>query len=227
MSSIFIAGTDTEIGKTFVASGLLAAMARAGKNCAGFKPVAAGCELINGQWRNEDADALMAAASQELAYSAVNPVALKEPIAPHIAALRDGVELNQQVLSEHWAEIQARAENWVVEGAGGWHVPLNERERISDWVSAEKLPVILVVGMRLGCINHALLSVEAIEKSNHLLGWVANILPPEQPQLAENLAYLKQAIAAPMLGCIPAGGSEQAFDHMLAKLDNVSGAASA
>lgn len=218
MTALFITGTDTEIGKTFVATGLLAAMGRAGMNGAGYKPVAAGCEQLEGEWKNEDALSLMAASSVDLPYSAVNPVALKAAIAPHIAAQQEAVLLNQSSLADHWREAQPLAEHWIVEGAGGWHVPLNDSERLSDWAASESFPVILVVGMRLGCINHALLSAEAIQKTSRLVGWVANILPPEQPQLAENLRYLEQAMPVPMLASIPIGGSDQAFDQTLESL---------
>lgn len=199
MSSLFVTATDTGAGKTFVSCALLRAAQARGMRACGFKPVASGCERTPEGLRNEDALALQQAAGTREPYAAINPYAFEPAIAPHLAARDAGVDVDTARLNQAQAALAARHRLILVEGAGGWQVPLNERETFADWVSARQWPVLLVVGMRLGCINHALLSAESIVRRAPLLGWVANALPPEMPYLAENIASLEQRMPAPRL----------------------------
>ena len=201
----FVTGTDTEIGKTTVAAGLLCAARQRGLTTAGVKPVAAGCERTPDGLRNEDALALQAQCNPPLAYELINPVTLEAAIAPHIAAQEEQVTLTAKGLAQACDAVFERgAALTLVEGAGGWCVPLNESELLSDVAIAHKLPVVLVVGMRLGCINHALLSCRAIAADGlELAGCVANHVDPQMSRPEENLATLKQLIKAPCLGVVP------------------------
>ena len=205
MKRIFITGTDTEIGKTVVASGLVKASVDAGYRTAGLKPIAAGCEMIDNALVNDDAQQLMLASNVELDYGIVNPIALEPAIAPHIAAKQRGVSIASKVLKTHYERnLPSDLDLAVFEGAGGWFVPLNDYETFQDFVLAMKLDVIIVVGMKLGCINHALLSVSAIKACGlNLLGWIANFPQPEMDVAEENLETLMQRIDAPLLGVIP------------------------
>lgn len=218
--SIFVTGTDTEIGKTHVAGGLLRAAAASGMNAAGFKPIAAGCEATPDGPRNEDALALQAASNIDLPYELVNPIALMPPIAPHIAAQRAGVTIAAAPIMDAYHAIASQADIVVIEGAGGWFVPLSEAgPTMADVVAEAGWPVMLVVGMRLGCLNHALLSAQAIAGTNHLAGWVANCLPPEQPGLSDNIDCLRKQLSAPCIGVVPAGGKSQDFLRLGALLE--------
>jgi len=200
----FIAGTDTGIGKTFVSCALLQAFADKGKRVGAMKPIAAGCEKTIDGWKNDDALQLMQHSNIELSYQLVNPVALPPPIAPHIAMEEAGESVTIAQLTKHFEQIKDRADYFIVEGAGGWKVPLNENESMADIPKAFGLNVILVVGIRLGCINHALLTVDAIQQSgNQLTGWVANIIDPEMLMTDENILALKNRIRAPLLGTLP------------------------
>lgn len=198
----FITGTDTEVGKTAVACALLYAAGRAGLRTVALKPVAAGCDA---QGRNEDALALMDVMTEQLDYARVNPVALPEPIAPHIAAQRAGVTLEAVQLADSCRPVLAGGADFaLVEGAGGWRVPLGPRETLADLAVALQLDVILVVGMRLGCINHALLTAEAIQRDGlRLAGWVANQCGERMTCHEENLVSLIHLLPAPLLGEIP------------------------
>lgn len=203
--AFFVTGTDTEVGKTLVSSALLTAANRLGKSTVGMKPVAAGCESVDGQWQNEDALALMAAASHKLPYEQVNPVALPAAIAPHLAAAEAGRRLSlDRLVGFSQAVMMARADLTVIEGAGGWRVPLNEREMLSGLALRLQLPVILVVGVRLGCINHAILTVEAICRDGlPLAGWVANYLSEPTDVDRQNVETLASMMPGPLLGEIP------------------------
>lgn len=196
MSTLFITGTDTGVGKTYVSCALLR-QAR-GRAC-GFKPVASGCERGPDGLRNEDALALQAAAATTEPYAAINPYAFEPAAAPHLAARAAGVTVERSRLDAAHDALAARHAQVLVEGAGGWLVPLNEQETFADWVAARQWPVLLVVGMRLGCINHALLSAESIARRTRLLGWLANPLPPQMPLLAENISALQARMPAPRL----------------------------
>lgn len=204
-AAFFVTGTDTEVGKTTIAAGLLHAARRAGLSTAAAKPVASGCEMIAGGLRNSDALALLAECTLPMRYEQVNPFAFEPAIAPHLAAREAGVELSAERLAEPVRRMLAlQADFSLVEGAGGWRVPLAGRENLSDLALLLGLPVILVVGVRLGCINHALLSAEAIERDGlRLAGWVANIVDPATSRLDENLATLGERLAAPCLGRVP------------------------
>lgn len=201
----FIAGTDTDVGKTLIACGLLEKARELNMTTAAIKPVAAGCEQTEDGWRNGDALALQAAMTTELDYQQVNPVALKDPIAPHIAALQESRTLSVSALSGYCNGVMMRPVDLVlVEGAGGWRVPLNPRETLADLAVQMNLPVILVVGMKLGCINHALLTAESIKRDGlTLAGWVANRVDPQMSCYQENVMTLTSLLDAPCLGQVP------------------------
>ena len=201
----FITGTDTDVGKTTVAAGLLQAARAAGLSTAAGKPVASGCEVTPEGLRNADALALMAQCTLALSYKEVNPVAFEPAIAPHIAAREAGVALTVQALLTPMQRIlRQRADFTLIEGAGGWRVPLSGQDSLSDVAQGLDLPVILVVGVRLGCISHALLTAEAIAQDGlQLAGWVANIIDPKTSRLEENLATLAERLPAPCLGRVP------------------------
>lgn len=201
----FVAGTDTEVGKTTVCAGLLQAARRAGLSTLGAKPVASGCERIAEGLRNSDALALMAESSVQLPYEAINPLAFEPAIAPHIAAQESGIALTVDALLPAMRQVlEHKADFTLVEGAGGWRVPLSGEGNLSDLATALGLPVILVVGVRLGCINHAVLTAEAITRDGlRLAGWVANIVDPHTARLEDNLATLIQRLPAPCLGRVP------------------------
>ncbi|MBI2779733.1 MAG: dethiobiotin synthase [Gammaproteobacteria bacterium] len=200
----FITGTDTDVGKTWVTAGVLTALAARGHTTAAMKPVSAGCIETDEGLRNGDALILQRHATLNLPYAQINPYAYAAPIAPHIAATRLGQRIEIAPIKAIFDDMARRADYVVVEGAGGWRVPLNEHETIADLAQALGLPVILVVGMRLGCLNHALLSCESIARQGvPLAGWVANSACPEFPELQENIDALRERIDAPLLGVIP------------------------
>jgi len=203
--TFFIAGTDTEVGKTLISTGLLAKAAELNKRTVGLKPVAAGCEETADGWRNEDALALQQAMTEDLDYEQINPVALREAIAPHLAAAHEGKQLNASRLMGFCRGVMMLPSDFViVEGAGGWRVPLNPRETLAHLAIELNAPVILVVGMKLGCINHALLTAEAVRRDGlPLAGWVANRVEPEMSCYEENVATLRSLIGAPLLGEVP------------------------
>lgn len=204
-AAYFVTGTDTEVGKTTIAAGLLHAARQAGLSTAAAKPVASGCEMTADGLRNGDALALLAECSLPMRYEEVNPFAFEPAIAPHLAASEAGVELTASGMAESVRRMLAlRADLSLVEGAGGWRVPLAGRESLSDLAVMLGLPVILVVGVRLGCINHALLSRDAIEADGlRLAGWVANIIDPGTSRLRENLQTLAERLQAPCVGQVP------------------------
>ena len=201
----FIAGTDTDAGKTLVASGLLEAANHKGLSTIGVKPVAAGCEQTDEGLRNSDALILQEAMSIKLPYDQVNPVALEPPIAPHIAAAQIGRTLRISQLAGYCrGAMMTPSDFMLIEGAGGWRVPLNRTETLAGLVKELELPVILVVGMKLGCISHALLTVEAVLRDGlPLAGWVANRIDPDMSCYQENLETLKAMIPGHFLGEIP------------------------
>lgn len=200
--SYFITGTDTNVGKTYVATGMLSAASSLGLSTSGFKPVAAGCELTADGLRNNDAMELLAQTSLPVSYQQLNPVALEPSIAPHIAAAEIGRCLSVDRLVGFYRGLMLQRPQFsIIEGAGGWRVPLNNHETFSDLAKAVNLPVILVVGMDLGCINHALLTSEAIKNDGLILaGWVANQVVPKMDRYKENVATLKRWIHSPMIG---------------------------
>ncbi len=199
--SYFVTGTDTGVGKTLVSCALLHALAARGRRVAGFKPIAAGC---GEDGRNEDAVALLAASSLPLRYAQVNPYSLRAAIAPHLAAQFAGTRIELPPIVQAYRELAQQVDVVVAEGAGGFLVPLNERQDGADLAQALGLPVILVVGMRLGCLNHALLTVHAIAESGlECAGWVANVVDGAMPALEENIDALQSRIGAPLLGVLP------------------------
>jgi len=196
----FVTGTDTGVGKTLVACALLHAFAAKGKSVVGMKPVAAGME----GGRLADVDALIAASSVRGERQWVNPYAFTPPIAPHIAAAQQRLEIRIDTIVDAYRVLARQADVVVVEGAGGFMIPLNARETSADLARRLALPVVLVVGMRLGCLNHALLTRRAIaEQGLACAGWVANCLPPGAPFVEENILALSQRIDAPLIGSIP------------------------
>jgi len=204
MTRWFITGTDTEVGKTVATCALLQAARKAGLRTAGYKPVASGCEITPDGIRNSDALALQRNSSVPLQYSQVNPLAFIEPTSPHIVSATENRPIHFSTLSAGLRELEQQAEWIAVEGAGGWFTPLSTRQTYADWVVSEQLPVILVVGIKLGCINHALLTAAAIRMNGlRLAGWIANnIAPPGQHHQAY-LDTLHQRLHAPCLGEIP------------------------
>jgi dethiobiotin synthetase len=203
--AFFVTGTDTEIGKTTIAAGLLHAARMAGLSTAAAKPVASGCVRTVDGLRNDDALALLGECTLALRYEEVNPLAFEPAIAPHLAAREVSVLLDVAALQGPvQAILDKQADFTLVEGAGGWRVPLAGQEALSDLAIALQLPVILVVGVRLGCINQALLTAEAILRDGLLLaGWVANLVDPQTSRLEDNLATLAERLPAPCLGYVP------------------------
>lgn len=214
--TIFVTGTDTGVGKTLVSCALLRRLRADGIKVCGFKPVASGCARTRDGLRNADALALQKAAGTKEPYERINPYAFEPAIAPHLAAQESGTRIRTSRLRDAHAALAKDYELIVAEGAGGWRVPLDETWTMAEWIAEQEWPVILVVGVRLGCINHALLTADAIMRGTRLLGWVANVLPPEPEALAGNIETLKAHLSAPLLGVIPAGGNESiavdAFD---------------
>ncbi len=215
----FVTGTDTEVGKTVASCALLDAAAARGLTTAGYKPVASGSEQLAEGLRNSDALALQHHSSVALTYGEVNPYTFAEPTSPHIVSEASGQPIEFTVMSAGLRTLEQRAE-WVqVEGAGGWFTPLSPARFFSDWAVEEQLPVILVVGIKLGCINHALLTAQAIQQSGlPLVGWIANDVQPVSARHKEYMAFLKDNIAAPLLGEIPyldANALEQSQGHQL------------
>ena len=204
-SAYFVTGTGTGVGKTLVTSGLLAAARQQGLSTVGLKPVAAGCELTEDGLCNEDALALQAQTTLPISYEQINPVALEPAIAPHIAAAEAGRQLSADRLAGVCRGVMMqRPDLTLIEGAGGWRVPLNNRETFAELAKIMQLPVILVVGMELGCINLALLTAEAIQHDGlTLAGWVANQAVPGMDRYQENLQTLQRWIPCPMIGEVP------------------------
>jgi dethiobiotin synthetase len=201
---VFVSGTDTGVGKTRVAVGLVHALAGRGLRVAGMKPVASGCERTPEGLRNEDALALQRHASVAVPYELVNPYAFEPAIAPHLAARAAGVRIELPVLERAFAALAAGADRVVVEGAGGWRVPLGEDLEIGDLARALGLPVLIVVGVRLGCLNHALLTAESIARAGvPLSGWVACCIDAGMPNVEDNVATLGRRLPAPLLGTLP------------------------
>ena len=197
----FLTGTDTEVGKTFAACALLGVAARQRFSTLGMKPVAAGTDV---QGRNQDVEDLLAASSIKAPRELVNPVCLKAPVAPHIAAADEGRPISLETISSAFAKLRTLADFVVVEGVGGFVVPLGENVDSADLARTLDLPVILVVGLRLGCINHALLTAEAIRaRGLGLAGWIANRIDPGMARWQENVATLAARLDAPLLGVLP------------------------
>lgn len=202
----FVAGTDTEVGKTLVGTALLTRAAGLGLKTAAYKPVASGAEETPDGLRNGDAASLLSAINWPMPYQWVNPCCLQPAIAPHIAAREAGIALGVEMLVAGWRQLKGcGADFYIVEGAGGWRTPLNDRETLADFAKVLGAPVILVVAMRLGCINHALLTAEAVRRDGlELAGWVANQAGPQtMARYGENLQTLQMRLPGPLLGELP------------------------
>jgi dethiobiotin synthetase len=200
----FITGTDTDVGKTVIAAGLLLKARQQGLSTIGLKPVAAGCEKTSSGLRNSDALLLQSVMTEQLTYEEINPIALETAIAPHIAAKLEKRNITADRLAGFCRAHLSAAEFVVVEGAGGWRVPLNSRDTVANLVQLLRLPVILVVGIKLGCINHALLTQEAILKDGLMLaGWVANCVDRDMLACDENIQDLRERLQAPCFGVVP------------------------
>ncbi|CAL1329015.1 dethiobiotin synthase [Candidatus Providencia siddallii] len=204
IKTYFITGTDTGVGKTVVSCGLLQAASKLGYKVTGYKPVASGSKITLCGLRNNDALALQKNSFLNLEYDRVNPIVFKEYTSPHIISKKTGKTINFSLMTKGLKELQLQS-NWIIiEGAGGWFTPLSMNKTYADWVLDNKLPVILVVGIKLGCINHALLTVNAILKSGlNLAGWIANEVKPKWIYKKEYLLTLNKMIEFPCLGVIP------------------------
>lgn len=201
---VFITGTDTEIGKTVVSASLLAALNRAELRAIGMKPVASGCETTASGLRNADAQLLIAHSAIRPDYALVNPFAFLDPVAPHLAANETGTTVRLDTIVYAYHALAAQADIVVVEGVGGWSVPLSPALMLADVPRTLKLPVILVVGLRLGCLNHAQLTARAIQADGcRLIGWIGNAIDPDMARADDNLATLRDKLAAPCLGLLP------------------------
>jgi dethiobiotin synthetase len=203
-AGLFIAGTDTGVGKTLAAVSLVRALAARGLAVAAMKPVAAGAATTSRGARNEDALALAAAATVAAPYEHINPYCLRTPVSPHIAAAEEGVTIDVALIVQRFGELAHGADCVIVEGAGGWLAPIGERETLADVARALSLPVVLVVGLRLGCLNHALLSARAMEADGlRLAGWIGNAIEPGFGHAAENVATLERWLGCPPLALLP------------------------
>ena len=201
---VFITGTDTAVGKTLTAGALLRSLSQMGVNACGFKPVAAGAHQSDGGMRNKDAELLMEFSSPGASYEQVNPILVEPAIAPHIGLEQEGRQFEMDRVIEAFDTLTGRFDFVVVEGAGGWLVPLGGEEDMASLAVRLGLPVVLVVGVRLGCISHSLLTVEAIQRRGLCFGgWVGSCLDPDMPALPENLRTLDKVLTAPRLGLIP------------------------
>jgi dethiobiotin synthetase len=204
----FVTGTDTGSGKTTIASALIRHFVDQGRKTVGMKPIASGCEFVqdqsvNGQLVNEDVTALIQASNVIAPLTLVNPYHFMPAIAPHIAASQAGIHIDTDVILTAYRQLSAMADIVVVEGAGGFLVPVNRHQTLADLAVQLNIPIILVVGMRLGCINHALLTVEAIKSRGlHLAGWVANQVDPEMAEFEANLESLQVWIEAPCISVV-------------------------
>lgn len=202
--SCFVTGTDTDVGKSLITSALLHALVQQGVSAVGMKPVAAGCTLENGQLINADVEQLFAAGNLAAPFAQRCQYLFEPFCAPHIAAAQAGVEISLAPILAAYQELASQAQVVVVEGVGGFRVPFSSECDSADLAQQLALPVILVVGLRLGCINHALLTKEAIAaRGLRLIGWVANLIDPNMPYQTENIAALQAGLQAPLLGYVP------------------------
>lgn len=217
----FITGTDTDVGKSWISVGLMAKLQQQGHHVVGMKPVASGCTETPDGLRNSDALLMRQQASELLDYDLINPYSFLPAIAPHIAAAQAGQRIKLGKIVEKFILLKQQTDYVIVEGVGGWLVPLNDEEGVADLALALKLPVILVVGLRLGCINHALLSAESIRQSGcTLAGWIANTLDEKMAEQAQTIHSIETRIDAPLLGVVPYLKSQK-LDDIGEHLDTV------
>jgi len=200
----FVTGTDTAVGKTLVAAALIHQLAQTGERVVGMKPVASGCRTTPDGLRNDDAEMLMAAASVNVDYRDVNPYAFEPMISPHLAAREAGEKIELENVFKHFEILAQQSDAIVIEGVGGWMAPLGHIITNEHMARTLDLPVILVVGLRLGCLNHALLTARVVESAGmELVGWVANTIDADMARIDENINTLKERLAAPLLGHVP------------------------
>lgn len=219
-----VVGTDTGVGKTTAAVALIHAFRRKGLRVAAMKPVAAGCEITGGQFEHADVRALAAASNVSADRRLMNPYAFVPPIAPHIAAEQTGVRIEREKILSAYAALARAADVVIVEGVGGFRVPLGEHWDTADMAVALGLPLILVVGLRLGCLNHALLTWEAIERRDlKCAGWIGNTLDPDMTGLMENQAALRQRLPSPCLGVLAyqGGSAAKMLDGVSAHVESI------
>jgi dethiobiotin synthetase len=216
-TALFMAGTDTGIGKTHAACAVIHALRASGRSVCGMKPVASGCIDTAHGLRNEDALALLAASSTPApAYEIINPIALREPLSPHLAAEHEGVTITLPPLHTAFDVLRERYDTVVVEGVGGWRVPLAQGLFASAIAGEWALPVVLVVGLRLGCLSHALLTAEAITADGcRLIGWIGNQIDPHMAAMEENIDTLRKLLPAPCLGILPHGVAPEQASYLL------------
>lgn len=214
---IFITGTDTNVGKTHITRALLKHYQAKGMRVLAVKPIASGCDWVDGQIINADARYLVNESSLSLAYEIINPFAFLPPIAPHLAASLVDLSLSSQLLSNYFNEIKKiNADIYLIEGAGGWALPLNTHETLADVVIQHQMDIILVVGMRLGCLNHALLTAESIKhRGGKLIGWIANTIDPNMLSLNENIETLTAMLKAPLLQRVGFGENHLSEDFSI------------
>ncbi|XOV77557.1 MAG: dethiobiotin synthase [Aestuariibacter sp.] len=213
----FVTGTDTEVGKTFMTQAMMQIALQLRKTVVGYKPVAAGCVVTEHGLRNEDAVCLQQSSSFRIPYDQINPYAFEEPAAPHLAAERVKEKICLKTIADGYERLRRKEPDLLfVEGAGGWRLPLGDGQFMSDFVISHELPVILVVGVRLGCLNHACLTMESIQKDGlKIAGWIANHRDNSMPFLTENIQTLKSLIDAPFLGEVPMVLSPKEARHYL------------
>jgi dethiobiotin synthetase len=212
-TAYFITGTDTDVGKTYIASSLVKHFCQQGLQVVGMKPVAAGSELVNGRLLNSDVIELIKASNVDADLALINPYVFAPAIAPHIAAEQAAIKVSLDNIQQSFDALQAKADVVVVEGAGGFRVPINRQETMADLAVKLNLPVILVVGVRLGCINHALMTAGSIRAAGlNLVGWVANRIDQHMPAIEENIATLKAMIKAPCIADVAWGEEPQFID---------------
>lgn len=218
----FVTGTDTGVGKTCVSVGLIRALQAQGHVVVGMKPVASGCVESASGLVNEDALELQSCASFSMPYRKVNPYAFEPPVAPHLAAQAEDVRIEIPVITETCRELSSEADRVVVEGVGGWLVPVNEYQTMADVAIALGLPVVLVVAIRLGCLNHALLTASAIMKSGlRFEGWVANRMDPDCEQQDENVAALRERLPAPLLADLDYAENKASLESQASRINLV------
>jgi len=207
MIKLFITGTDTNIGKTYISVGLLEEFSKLGLATLGMKPLSSGCYTENDKLISPDALALRKASSVKLEYKLINPFAFKQAIAPHIAAKQENCYLTKKKIEQAMLRmLSIPSDLTIIEGVGGWCTPINEDELMSDVITSMKLPVILVVGLKLGCLNHSILTAQAIKEAKlPFIGWIGNCIDPSMQAMSENIETLKFLLPAPCLGIVPYG----------------------
>ena len=200
----FVTGTDTDVGKTVCSCAILNAAEQAGIAMVGYKPIASGCDRTPQGLRNSDALLLQQASSVSVTYNEVNPYSFYQPVSPHIAVIEENKVIEFNVLSQGLADLKTKSDCVLVEGAGGWRVPINATDYLSSWVKQEQLPVILVIGIKLGCLNHALLTAEAIQADGlTVVGWIANCIEPQTDNYTVMITWLEQHLPGEKMAEIP------------------------